>query len=96
MDITRHPDSETYVGILVEWELSDEGTVDLVMVPQGTPLECWGDPMKQFIFHAPPEIVPQTLSQGALLNIHHKGTATFSIPPQGVALHVGTFLHLPA
>ena len=79
-----------YNGILVEREISEDGTVDLVMVPQGTPLESWGDPMKQFIFHAAAgavfEIPPEELEEGALLNIYHKGIATFSIPPQGVAL----------
>lgn len=80
-----------YNGILVEREISEDGTVDLVMVPQGTPLESWGDPMKQFIFHAAEAVFdtpPDELPEGALLNIYHKGIATFSIPPQGVALEV--------
>lgn len=81
-----------YNGVLVEKELDEDGTVDLVMVPQGTPLEDWGDPGKQFIFHAAVGTVfdpsPEELPEGALLNIYHKGIATFSIPPQGVALEV--------
>lgn len=80
-----------YNGIMVEKEIDDDGSIDLVMVPQGTPLESWGDPMKQFIFHAAYAefFTPaEELSEGVLLNIYHKGIATFSIPPQGSALEV--------
>lgn len=81
-----------YNGILVELETREDGTVDLVMVPQGTPLEDWGDPMNQFIFHTGPETCfatpPGELPEGGLLTICHKGIATRSIPPQGVALEV--------
>ena len=31
---------------------------------------------------------PEALKEGALLNIYHKGIATRSLPPQGVALEV--------
>ena len=68
------------------------GPVDLVMVPQDTPMESWGDPMKQFVFHTGPDTQFYTsagdLKEGALLNIYHKGIATRSLPPQGVALEV--------
>ena len=80
-----------YNGIMVEREIDEDGSIDLVMVPQGTPLESWGDPMKQFIFHARDAVFAtpaEELPEGALLNIYHKGIATFSIPPQGVALEV--------
>lgn len=81
-----------YNGVLVEREKEEDGTVDLVMVPQGTPLENWGDPLKQYVFHAAPgtafKTPPDELPEGALLNIYHKGIATMSIPPQGVALEV--------
>lgn len=94
LEVTRLFPAEMvyYNGVLVEREISEDGTVDLVMVPQGTPLESWGDPMKQFVFHAAEGAVfhtpPGELEEGALLNIYHKGIATFSIPPQGVALEV--------
>lgn len=81
-----------YNGILVELETMPDGTADLVMVPQGTPLESWGDPMKQFVFHTGPDtqfrMSTQDLEEGMLLNIYHKGIATRSIPPQGAALEV--------
>lgn len=81
-----------YNGILVEQEVLEDGSIDLVMVPQGTPLENWGDPMMQFVFHTGPEtqfrMSTQDLEEGMLLNIYHKGIATRSIPPQGVALEV--------
>ncbi len=81
-----------YNGILVEQNTMECGTVDLVMVPQDTPMESWGDPMKQFVFHTGPDTQFYTsagdLKEGALLNIYHKGIATRSLPPQGVALEV--------
>lgn len=81
-----------YNGILVEQNTMEDGTADLVMVPQGTPLENWGDPMKQFVFHTGPDtqfyMAEDDLAEGALLNIYHKGIATRSLPPQGVALEV--------
>lgn len=81
-----------YNGILVEAETQENGSVDLVMVPQGTPLESWGDPMQQFVFHTGPDtrfrMSSQDLEEGMLLNIYHKGIATRSIPPQGEALEV--------
>lgn len=81
-----------YNGILVKQDTMEDGTVDLVMVPQDTPMESWGDPMKQFVFHTGPDTQFYTsagdLKEGALLNIYHKGIATRSLPPQGVALEV--------
>ena len=79
-------------GDIILYTFSHTGTVDLVMVPQDTPMESWGDPMKQFVFHTGPDTQFYTsagdLKEGALLNIYHKGIATRSLPPQGVALEV--------
>ncbi len=81
-----------YNGILVEKGEREDGSVDLVMVPLDTPSESWGDPMRQFVFHTGEStqfrLAPEALKEGALLNIYHKGIATRSLPPQGVALEV--------
>lgn len=84
-----------YNGILVEAEDREDGSTDLVMVPLDTPQEDWQNPMMQFVFHTGPEtqfrMSTQDLEEGMLLNIYHKGIATRSIPPQGVALEVRPF-----
>ena len=81
-----------YNGILVEKRSQEDGSVDLVMVPQDTPPESRQDPMYQFIFHTGPDtqlrMAQEELLEGVQLNIYHKGIATRSIPPQGVALEV--------
>ena len=81
-----------YNGILVEKGEREDGSVDLVVVPLDTPSESWGDPMRQFVFHTGEStqfrLAPEALKEGALLNIYHKGIATRSLPPQGVALEV--------
>ena len=81
-----------YNGILVEQRSREDGSVDLVMVPQDTPPESRQDPMYQFIFHTGPDtqlrMAQEELLEGVQLNIYHKGIATRSIPPQGVALEV--------
>ena len=81
-----------YNGILTAVQEKEDGSVDLVMVPEGTPQDQWEDPMVQFVFHTGDETQfycnLEDLTEGTLLNIYHKGIMTMSIPPQGVALEV--------
>ena len=81
-----------YNGILTAVQEKEDGSVDLVMVPEGTAQDQWEDPMVQFVFHTGDETQfycnLEDLTEGTLLNIYHKGIMTMSIPPQGVALEV--------
>lgn len=84
-----------YNGILVERQEQEDGSVDLVMVPLDTPPESRQDPMLQFVFHTGEDtrfrLSPEALTEGAELNIYHRGISTRSIPPQGAALEVQPF-----
>ena len=85
-------ESVYYNGILVSLREREDGRVDLVMVPEGTPEDQWEDPMMQFIFHTGDQTQfycdEAALEEGTLLNVYHRGTATMSIPPQGSALEL--------
>ena len=81
-----------YNGILVKAEEREDGSLDLVMVPEDTAQPDWEDPMKQFIFHTGEDtqfyMNEADLISGAHLNLYHRGIMTMSIPPQGGALEV--------
>ena len=80
-----------YKGILAELEARPD-SLSLVMVPENTPEDRWGDPMEQFVFHVGEAtrfaFPPEELRRGMTLTIGHNGIATRSLPPQGNALFV--------
>ncbi len=80
-----------YSGILAELKEGPD-SLSLVMVPENTPEERWGNPMEQYIFHTGKDtrfcIPRERLLPGVVLTIGHNGIATRSLPPQGNALFV--------